>query len=170
MRSTYTVSISAGRLALAAASIAVLVSACGVSLARPLAAVPGSPQPSPAASPSPSPTSSESGLGACRDGDCEARVRQGDSIAVDARFGVTEIGVVGIRGNEARLSFMGTSTAVDGRNVSINRTCFNDGCHVKGAVTIGTSTPGRIGGVAIRLARVEGDQIVLVLKPVSQDG
>ncbi|GGO02122.1 hypothetical protein GCM10010116_04060 [Microbispora rosea subsp. aerata] len=169
MRSISTVSHSTVRLALAAASMAMLLTGCGVGLARSFAAVPQSPPPAPAqASPSPSPTPSGTDLGSCRDGDCEVQARQGDRIAIDPTLGVDEIVVAGIRGYAVRLTFTGTSTDVDGRDTTIGRRCYNGRCQVKGGLTISTSEPGRIGDVAVRLARVEGDTAELVLAPAAR--
>ncbi|GLX07087.1 hypothetical protein Misp03_40130 [Microbispora sp. NBRC 16548] len=78
--------------------------------------------------------------------------------------------MVGLRGNAVRLAFTGTSTVVDGANISISRSCYNDRCRVRGAVTISTTRPGRIGDVALRVAQVAGDAAVLGLEPAPQEG
>ncbi|MEU7937056.1 hypothetical protein [Microbispora bryophytorum] len=191
MRSTTVASNSAAGLVLAAGSVTVLLAGCGEVPARSFAAVPvnrpvtlapvmtsssatpaPSPVPSPSAVPSPLPTPSPSAtpsdLAGCRDGDCEVRVREGAGIPIDPRLGVDEITVMGLRGDAVRLAFTGTSTVVDGANINISRSCYNDRCRVSGAVTIGTSRPGRVGDVGLRLAQVAGDTAVLVLEPATR--
>ncbi|MGI5159439.1 hypothetical protein [Microbispora sp. CA-102843] len=181
MRSTTIAFSPAARLVLTAGSVTVLLSGCGgvparssaaVPMSRPVTFAPVSPSQSvtPTPSPVPSPSATPSGLAGCRDGDCEVRVREGDGIPVDPRLGVDEITVVGLRGDAVRLAFTGTSTVVDGWNTSISRNCYNDRCRVRGAVTISTSSPGRIGDVDLRLARVEDDSALLVLQPAGQEG
>lgn len=181
MRSTTIAFSPAARLVLTAGSVTALLAGCGeaparsfaeVPVSRPVTFAPVSPSPpaTPAPSPVPSPSATPSGLAGCRDGDCEVRVREGDAIPIDPRLGVDEITVVGLRGDAVRLAFTGTSTVVDGANISISRSCYNDRCRVRGAVTISTSRPGRIGDVDLRLARVEGDSALLVLQPAGQEG
>ncbi|MEU6412454.1 hypothetical protein [Microbispora sp. NPDC046933] len=180
MRSTTIASSPAARLVLTAGSVTALLAGCGeaparsfatVPVSRPVTFAPASPSRSatPAPSPVPSPSATPSDLAGCRDGDCEARVREGDGIPIDPRLGVDEITVVGLRGDAVRLAFTGTSTVVDGANISISRNCYNDRCRVRGAVTTSTSRPGRIGGVDLRLARVEGDSALLVLQPAGEE-
>ncbi len=181
MRSTTAASSPAARLVLTAGSVTALLAGCGEVPARSFAAVPvsrpvtfapvaTSPSVTPAPSPMPSPSVTPSDLAGCRDGDCEVRVREGDSIPIDPKLGVDEITVVGLRGNAVRLAFTGTSTVVDGANISISRSCYNDRCRVRGAVTISTTRPGRIGDVALRVAQVAGDTVVLGLEPAPQEG
>ncbi|OPG11499.1 hypothetical protein [Microbispora sp. GKU 823] len=181
MRTTTIAFSPYARLVLAAGSVTALLAGCGEAPARSFAAVPVSRSvtlapvsPSPSATPTPAPVPSPSAtptdLAGCRDGDCEARVREGDAIPIDPRLGVDEITVVGLRGDAVRLAFTGTSTVVDGVNISISRSCYNDRCRVRGAVTISTSRPGRIGDVDLRLAQVAGDAAVLVLKPATRQG
>ncbi|MEU6425144.1 hypothetical protein ABZ860_04540 [Microbispora sp. NPDC046973] len=181
MRSTTIASSSAARLVLTAGSVTALLAGCGEVPARSFAAVPenrpvafapASPRPfvTPTSSPLPSPSATPGDLAGCRDGDCEVRVRVGDAIPIDPRLGVDEITVVGLRADAVRLAFTGTSTVVDGVNTTISRSCYNDRCRVRGAVTISTSRPGRIGDVDLRLAQVAGDTAVLVLEPAVQEG
>ncbi len=179
MRSTTIASSSAARLVLTAGSVTALLAGCGEVPARSYAAVPVSrpvafapvatnPSASPTPSPAPSPSATPSDLAGCRDGDCEVRVREGDSIPIDPKLGVDEITVVGLRGDAVRLAFTGTSTVVDGANINISRSCYNDRCRVRGAVTVSTSRPGRVGDVGLRLAQVEGDTAALVLEPATR--
>ncbi|GAB3165297.1 hypothetical protein [Microbispora hainanensis] len=179
MRSTTFAFSSYACLVLTAGSVTALLAGCGefparsyaaVPMHRPVAFAPLSPSASatPAPSTAPSPSATPSDLAGCRDGDCEVRVREGDRIPIDPSLGVDQITVVGLRGNAARVSFTGTSTVVDGLDITISRTCDNDNCRVRGAVTITTSRPGRIGDVALRLAQVAGDTAVLVLEPASR--
>lgn len=179
MRSTTFVFTSYAGLVLTAGSVTALLAGGGesparsyaaVAMHRPVAFAPLSPSTSatPAPSSEPSPSATPGDLAGCRDGDCEVRVHAEDRITIDPSLGVDQITVVGLRGNAIRLSFTGTSTVVDGLNTTISRTCNNDDCRVRGAVTITTSRPGRIGDVALRLAQVAGDTAVLVLKPVTR--
>ncbi|TQS31118.1 hypothetical protein [Microbispora sp. KK1-11] len=179
MRSTTTASSSAVRLAFTAGSVTALLAGCGGVPVRSLAAVPvshsvtvapvsPSPSATPASSPAPTPSATPSDIAGCRDGDCEVRVREGDGIPIDPKLGVDEITVVGLRADAVRLAFTGTSTVVDGANISISRSCYNDRCRVRGAVTVSTSRPGRVGDVGLRLAQVEGDTAVLVLEPATR--
>ncbi|SIQ32570.1 hypothetical protein SAMN05421833_101514 [Microbispora rosea] len=179
MRSTTIASSYYVRLVLSAGSVTALLAGCGeiparsfaaVPMSRPVAFAPLSPSPSatPVPSPSLSPSATPGDFAGCRDGDCEVRVREGDRIPIDPSLGVDQITVVGLRGDAVRLSFTGTSTVVDGGNITISRTCDNDRCRVRGAVTISTSRPGRIGDVALRLAQVAGDTAVLVLEPATR--
>ncbi len=178
MRSTTNASGPAVRLALAVGSVTALLAGCGEAPARSFAAVPvnrpvtlvpvsSSPPATPAPSPAAGLSATPSDFAGCRDGDCEARVRAGDTIPIDPGLGVDEISVVGLRGDAARIAFTGTSTVVDGANTSISRSCYNDRCRVRGALTISTSRPGRIGDVGLRLTRVEGDSALLVLQPAA---
>ncbi|MGW5263613.1 hypothetical protein ACWEQG_21805 [Microbispora sp. NPDC004025] len=182
MRSTTNASGPAVRLALAAGSVTALLAGCGEAPAHSFAAEPvsrpvtfasASAEPfvtaAPSSSPSPSPSATPGDFAGCRDGDCEARVRVGDSIPIDPALGVDEISVVGLRGDAARIAFTGTSTVVDGANTSISRSCYNDRCRVRGALTISTSRPGRIGDVGLRLTRVEGDSALLVLQRAGEE-
>ncbi|MFG1821668.1 hypothetical protein ACGFIJ_04230 [Microbispora bryophytorum] len=187
MRSTTVASNSAAGLVLAAGSVTVLLAGCGEVPARSFAAVPvnrpvtlapvatsssatPAPSPVPSSSATPSLSATPSDLAGCQDGDCEVRVREGAGIPIDPRLGVDEITVMGLRGDAVRLAFTGTSTVVDGANINISRSCYNDRCRVSGAVTIGTSRPGHVGDVGLRLAQVAGDTAVLVLEPATRQG
>ncbi|MBX6382638.1 MAG: hypothetical protein IRZ07_06635 [Microbispora sp.] len=167
-------STSVGRLALAAVSVAaasaaVLVSAGGEAPAQSIAAVSASPSPAQAQpSPSPSPTSGGTDFSACLDGDCEVQARQDDRISIDPGLGVSEIAIAGVGADAVRLAFTGTTTDVDGWNTTIRRRCYNVRCQVRGETTLSTGMPGRIGDVAIRVARVQGGTVVLVLQPAAQ--
>ncbi|MEV7802356.1 hypothetical protein AB0O28_05350 [Microbispora sp. NPDC088329] len=179
MRSTTIASGPAVRLAVTAGSVTALLAGCGggavrssatTPVSRPVMLAPVSPGPSatPVPAPVPSTSATPSDLTGCRDGDCEARVREGDRIPIDPGLGVDEITVIGLREDAVRVTFTGTSTVVDGTNIGISRSCYNDRCRVRGALTISVSRPGRIGDVGLRLARVEGDAAVLVLEPAGR--
>ncbi|MDP9869742.1 MULTISPECIES: hypothetical protein [Streptosporangium] len=172
MRTRSPVPAGAGRVRSAAVVVAVLLAGCdpGGAPAPWTAAAPGSAALAPGTvrdSPASPRASDGTDLAACQDADCEVEVRPGDRLRIDAGFGVDEITVRSLGGEEIRLGLRGSSgdLHIEGESVSVEDDCTDGRCRSVGELSLATGDQGRINGVRLRLAGLASGRAVLVLSP-----